>query len=126
MSEASTYKGKLLAMLDFYADYVFNPPIPGGCPILNTAVEADDQFPKRRRLVAKEMLSTVETIENLIEQGIKAGEFRKNVDSRRLAYIFFCTIEGGLMFARAERSEEPMQIVVQHCKDIVKQISKQI
>ncbi len=124
IDEGKTYREKLEALLDFYAGYVFNPPIPGGCPILNTAVEADDQFPKRRKLVAREMLRTVEAIEDLIEKGIAAGEFKKNVESRKLAYVFFCTVEGGLMFARAERSEEPMQIVVQHCKEIIKQISK--
>lgn len=126
IDKADTYRGKLEAVLDFYAEYVFNPPIPGGCPLFNTAVEADDQFPKRRKLVAREMVKTVEMIEHLIEQGIRSGEFGKSVNSRKLAYVFFCTIEGGLMFARAERSEEPMRIVVQHCRDIVKQISKQI
>lgn len=34
----TTYKKQLRAMLDFFAEYVFHPPVPGGCPLLNTAV----------------------------------------------------------------------------------------
>ena len=44
-------------------------------------------------------------------------------DAHQMAYVFFCSIEGAVMFARAERSEEPMQIVIKHCKNLVKQIS---
>src|SRR5690348_12418980 len=38
----NTYKKRLTAVLEFFAKYVFEPPIKGGCPLLNTAIEADD------------------------------------------------------------------------------------
>jgi AcrR family transcriptional regulator len=119
-----TYKKQLAALLDFYAKYVFNPPIPGGCPLLNTAVEADDYHTSMRKVVTKELLSTVDFISSLIKGGMKAGEFKKNIKPQELAYSFFCSIEGAIMFARVERSREPMDIIVRHCKSILEQISK--
>lgn len=125
LAPARTFKGQLTALLNFYADYVFNPPIPGGCPLLNAAVEVDDHHTSMRRVVVKELLQTVGFIEELLKQGVEAGEFDKKINARALAYTFFCSVEGALMFARAERSREPMDIVVQHCKKILDQISKQ-
>jgi len=119
----TTYKKQLRAMLDFFAEYVFHPPVPGGCPLLNTAVQADDQLPGMRRIVVKELMSTVMFIYNLINKGIKAGEFRKDVNARELAYTIFCSVEGAIMFSRVERSDEPMKIIVKHCKKLLNEIS---
>jgi TetR/AcrR family transcriptional regulator, transcriptional repressor for nem operon len=118
-----THKKKLIAMLDFYSQYVFNPPVPGGCPLMNTAVEADDNLPGMRRVVVKELMSTVMFIYNLLKKGIKAGEFKKDINPRELAYTFFCAIEGAVMFSRVERSEEPIRIIVRHCKKLLNEIS---
>lgn len=118
-----TNKRQLRAMLDFFAEYVFHPPVPGGCPLLNTAVQADDQLPGMRRVVVKELLSTVMFIYNLLNKGIQAGEFRKDTNTRELAYTIFCSIEGAIMFSRVERSDEPMKIIVKHCKKLLNEIS---
>ncbi len=118
-----TYKRQLRALFDFYAEYVFNPPVAGGCPLMNTAVEADDHLPGLRRVVVKELMSTVMFMYNLLNKGVKAGEFRKDINARELAYTFFCSIEGAVMFARAERSEEPVKIIVKHCKKLLNEIS---
>lgn len=118
-----TYKRQLRAMLDFFAEYVFHPPVQGGCPLLNTAVQVDDQLPGMRRVVVKELMSTVMFIYNLLNKGVKAGEFKKDINARELAYTLFCSIEGAIMFSRAERSEEPMKIIVKHCKKLLDEIS---
>jgi len=120
----NTYKKQLFALIDFYAEYVFNPPIPGGCPMLNMAVEADDYRTPMRKVVTKELMDTITFITSLLEGGIKAGEFKKDTKSNEIAYTIFCSVEGALMFARVERSDEPMKIIVRHCKNLVNQISK--
>jgi TetR/AcrR family transcriptional regulator, transcriptional repressor for nem operon len=124
LDAASTSHGQLLALLDFYASYVLNPPVDGGCPLLNYAIEADDHRTAMRRTVAKELNATVNFIQSLISKGIRSGEFKAGTDARKLAYIFFCSIEGALMFARVERDRGPMDIVVNHCKELLKQICK--
>ena len=118
-----TYKGKLIALLDFFACYVLEPPVAGGCPLLNAAVEADDHRIAMRPVVAREIREVVESIAILLRRGIKAGEFEQHINVRELSYTFFCVIEGAIMFSRVESSRLPMDIVVRHCKNKLDQIS---
>jgi TetR/AcrR family transcriptional repressor of nem operon len=119
----STYKGKLFAVLDFFSEYVLNPPVAGGCPLLNAAVEVDDHRVSMRGRVAQEIVEIVNSIAVLLKKGIKSGEFRKDTDVRALAYVIFCSVEGAIMFSRVERSREPMNIVVKHLKNKIDQIT---
>jgi TetR/AcrR family transcriptional repressor of nem operon len=123
LETARTYKAQLISLLEFFADYVFNPPVPGGCPLLNTAIEADDNRTSMRSVVTKELMQTIDFITDLIVRGIAAGEFKKGIKPKELAYSFFCAIEGAIMFSRVERSREPMDIIVSHCKKTLDQIS---
>lgn len=116
-------KGKLTAMLDFFARYVFEPPIPGGCPLLNTAVEADDHRLSMRPRVAAEIMQVIDFIATLLRQGMDDGEFKKDTNATEIAYTFFCAIEGAIMFSRVEGSSEPMEIIVNFCKNKLEQIS---
>jgi TetR/AcrR family transcriptional regulator, transcriptional repressor for nem operon len=124
MDQASTPRKQLEALLDFYSEYVFNPPVAGGCPLLNSAVEVDDHKTDMRRIVGSELVATVDLIASLLRKGIRTKEFNPQIKPRQLAYTFFCSVEGALMFARVERSREPMDIIVKHCKQILEQISK--
>jgi TetR/AcrR family transcriptional regulator, transcriptional repressor for nem operon len=121
---ASTYKKQLLALLGFYSKYVSDPPIAGGCPLLNTSIEADDHRVSMRRVVVKELMSTINFIRDLVQSGIDAKEFKSDTEPEEIAYTIFCAVEGALMFSRVERSREPMNIIVRHCKKIIDQISK--
>jgi len=115
-------KDKLLSLFDFYAQYVFNSPIPGGCPIMNNAVEADDYHPTIRKAVLTEMRKTTTSISELLEQGIKRGEFRPDIKPGDLALLFFCSIEGAIVVSRVSSSDVAMKLVVGHCRSIVEQI----
>jgi hypothetical protein len=119
----STYKAKLISLLDFFAKYVLDPPIAGGCPLLNAAIEADDQRTSMRPVVCEEIMYVINSIAALLRKGVRAGEFDKNINVRELAYTFFCSIEGAIMFSRVENSREPMDIVVKHCKNKLDQIT---
>jgi AcrR family transcriptional regulator len=119
-----TYRAQLSALLGFYSKYVFDPPIPGGCPLLNTAIEADDHRTSMRRVVVKELMSCISFISDLIRQGIKTKEFHPDTEPTEIAYTIFCAIEGALMYSRVERSREPMDIIIKHCEKILDQISQ--
>jgi TetR/AcrR family transcriptional regulator, transcriptional repressor for nem operon len=122
----SSHRGKLFALLDFFARYADRPPIAGGCPLMNLAVEADDNRISMRPVVAGEINRMVRFIDALIRKGIRSGEFKKDTDHRALAYTFFCALEGAIMFSRVERSREPMHIIVDHCKTKLDQITNPI
>ncbi len=124
MTEGQTSaKARLLAVLRFYATYVFKSPIPGGCPLLNNAVEADDHHQSLRDHVAKEIKNVVAFIARLLEEGKKSGEFDASVNSGELAMLFFTSVEGAIMVSRVTGSDRAMKIVVKNCKNILEQIS---
>lgn len=125
LSGKGTCRERLLGLLEFYAGYVLDPPVPGGCPLLNTAVEADDHHKFMRKAVKKELNNVVAYIQRLLDQGIATGEFRNIPDTRALAFVMFCSVEGAIMFSRIERSTEPMNYVVGHCRQLVYQIRKE-
>jgi TetR/AcrR family transcriptional regulator, transcriptional repressor for nem operon len=118
-----TAREKLIALVSFYADYVFNPPIPGGCPLLNHAVDADDHHSFLRETVASEIDRTIRFIASVLDEGKKNGEFSREIKSLELATIFFTSIEGALMVSRVSNSDVPMKIVVRHCKSILDTIT---
>ncbi len=51
---------KLHAILQYYRNYTVNPPIEGGCPLMNTGLDADDSYPflkKKAKEALLEMLA---------------------------------------------------------------------
>ena len=123
LSSVKTYKGKLIALHKFFVNYVMKPPIPGGCPLLNTAVEADDHHVSLRKEVAKSFTKVIDFMTELIEEGKKNNEFRRNANSRQLAMTMFCAIEGAIVFSRVSSSRDPIKAVSQYCYQLLDQIS---
>jgi len=123
ISAQTTNKKKLIAFLDFFTRYVFHPPVKGGCPLLNTAVEADDYRTSMKKIVAAELDRTVSFMVTTIEAGKKAGEFKPEIKARELALFFFCSIEGAIMFSRVSSSEEAIKAVVKQVKAMVEEFS---
>jgi hypothetical protein len=78
------------------------PPIAGGCPILNTAIEADDGNPVLRARVARALRDWISRVEKVIAQGLKTGRIRPGTDPRTVATVIVSTLEGALMISRLE------------------------
>jgi TetR/AcrR family transcriptional regulator, transcriptional repressor for nem operon len=100
ISPCKTAQEKLFAILDFYSTYITNPPISGGCPLLNTSVEADDSFPflkTRARAAQNEMLASLVQI---FQAGKKNGEFKKDMQPQREGEMMYALIEGGIVMAK--------------------------
>jgi AcrR family transcriptional regulator len=91
---------KLVCILQFYRNYITNPPIEGGCPLLNTSVEADDSFPflkTRAKAAQNEMLGSLTQI---FQEGKKNGELKKDIQPQREAENMYALIEGGIVMAK--------------------------
>ncbi|MCB0586898.1 MAG: TetR/AcrR family transcriptional regulator [Phaeodactylibacter sp.] len=91
---------KLKAVVYFYKERILNPPIEGGCPIQNTAIDADDSNPRLRQQVINALDEWQQRIVHTLEKGKERGEVRLPVDSRAFATQFIGTLEGGIMLAQ--------------------------
>ena len=96
----STAMGKLLSIINFYHDYTINDDFSGGCPIQNTAVDADDHIPFLKVKAAAALNEMLGSLEHIILKGVEKGEFRKDLDAQSEALQFFSMIEGGIMMSK--------------------------
>ena len=83
-------------------------PIPGGCPLMNAAVDADISS-KEIWLLAKAGLKTWKSmIGAILEEGIRNREIRADVEPRRTANTIISLLEGALMMSRLEGRKEAL------------------
>lgn len=90
---------KLHATIDHFKDVVHNPPLPGGCPLLNGAVESDNAHPALREKVQGAMKKFLQFIETMIAQGVENGNLKSDVDAHTMATFIVASLEGGMMLS---------------------------
>lgn len=105
---------RLMAILTIYEHLLNDPPVPGGCPILNTAVESDDAHPALREQAKLAMDGWHQLIQRIVDKGIQRGEFHATVDSATVATILIATIEGAVMLSKLYGDGAYMERALQH------------
>jgi TetR/AcrR family transcriptional repressor of nem operon len=104
----------------YIANFVNNrSPVAGGCPILNTAIDADDGNPMLRAKVTKALKSWRCRLRTVIENGMASGEIRPDANARGAATLIVATLEGALMMSRIERTYEPLREVQRHLNSYI-------
>jgi AcrR family transcriptional regulator len=94
----------------FVGRFVETPsPIKGGCPLMNTAIDADDGNPELRELARKGVEAWKARIEKIVKSGMERGEIRKEVKPRRIANSMIAMLEGSLMISRTEGTRKAMK-----------------
>ena len=112
VDENATGIEKLKQLIANFIDY--RSPVAGGCPILNTAVDADDGNPVLRARVGKALRSWVTRLESIVKQAAVRGEIRPGVDPKAVAVLIVAPLEGALMMSRLERNDYALRNVQQH------------
>jgi TetR/AcrR family transcriptional repressor of nem operon len=92
----------------------YRSSVPGGCPLLNTAVDADDGNSVLRTRAAAALRSWLGQVQSIIEQAKERGETRRAVDSGMVATLIVASLEGALMMSRLQRSDEPLRRIQSH------------
>lgn len=119
MDKHTTIKAKLLVYASVYDDFLRSPFPEGGCPILNTAIEADDTHAALKEKAKTALLSWKKSITSLIEAGIAKKEFRAKIDAEQIALTMIAMIEGGIMIAKLTGKSEHRKAVMRSVKKII-------
>jgi TetR/AcrR family transcriptional regulator, transcriptional repressor for nem operon len=88
--------------------------IPGGCPLLNTAIDTDDGNIVLRERARKALRSWRSYVISIIRAGIKAREIRPRIDEKKVASLIISSLEGAVMLNRLEQGEEALRAVQAH------------
>jgi TetR/AcrR family transcriptional repressor of nem operon len=97
------------------ANFVERPGIiPGGCPLLNTAIDTDDGNAVLRERAREALRGWRSYIISVIHAGIKARQIRPRIDAKKLATLIISSLEGAIMLHRLERTEETLRVIQAH------------
>jgi len=105
---------RLLAIVSVFQSEVEDPPVAGGCPILNTAIEADDANEELRDRARAAMDDWRATIHRIVSKGIERQEIRPGIDADEVASILIATLEGALMLSNLYRDPTHMKRAADH------------
>lgn len=122
METATTFKDQLMAYADVYYHYSQSLFPEGGCPILNTAVEADDTNERLKNKAATAIKKWQQKVEDLIVAGIEAGEFRKETNAVQLSTGIVALVEGGIMIAKVTDDRPALKHALQTVALLIDQI----
>src|SRR5437016_14642980 len=88
--------------------------VPGGCPLLNTAIDSDDGHPQLRRKARRALDYWLDRLQSIAEEGKQRGEVHSAIDSAELARLIVSTLEGGLMVRRLQRRNDALVFDCRH------------
>ena len=109
VDEKATGIEKLKQLIANFMNY--RSPVPGGCPVLNTAIDTDDGNPVLRARVAKALRSWLSRLQIIVEKARERGETRPGVDPKVVATLIVASLEGALMMSRLQRNDEALRRV---------------
>jgi TetR/AcrR family transcriptional regulator, transcriptional repressor for nem operon len=100
---------RVIALAEVFAGVLRDPPVPGGCPLMNAAIENDDGNPVLRARSREALDSLWGLIERLLRQGRDRGEVNPDVDTTEVATVVVSLCEGALMMSQLYRDEAPLR-----------------
>jgi TetR/AcrR family transcriptional regulator, transcriptional repressor for nem operon len=90
-------------------NYVNTPSFTGGCPLLNSAVDADDGNLALRSRVRKSMKGWEDFLAQTVEDGQSAGEINLQIDPRAVANLVISLLEGATAIARINKRSDALR-----------------
>lgn len=114
VNAADTADEKLIALAETFEPLATDDR--GGCPLLNAAVEVDDEtsHPDLRGQVRSVFSDWRGLIGDIVRGGIRRGEVRPHVDPDVVASVVISTLEGAVMLSRIERDPAHIRRAIDH------------
>jgi TetR/AcrR family transcriptional regulator, transcriptional repressor for nem operon len=87
---------------------------PGGCPLLNFAVDADDGNLALRTRVRKALQGWEDFLAKLVEDGQTAGEVNPEIGPHSVANLMISILEGATVVARINKRSRALDDAQRH------------
>ena len=101
------------------ANFVTRTGLPGGCPLLNTAVDADNGNRVLRERVRKALTNWQSMLRTILEDGIRSGNIRSNIDPVAAANRIIGSLEGAMLISRIERNDLALRQTLESLDEFV-------
>ena len=103
---------RLMVYPKVYSDFLTIPFLKPGCPILNTATEADDTHRGLKKRAANALGFWKTSLENQIKRGIQRGEIKADTKPSEVAVVLMALIEGAAMVAKVTDKPAELRIAM--------------
>lgn len=120
IKEKATAPEKLRAIFEYHANYVMHPPVKGGCPLLNVAIESDDSNPALRKQAVVMLDGLRDAIVRILDNGIRFGQLRRGIDTQYYATLIIASLEGAIMMSKLRGNNHDMIRVIKHLEEVTK------
>lgn len=91
---------RLDAIIGVFAALHDDPPVPGGCPVMNAGIENDDGNPALRDRARRAMDGLRDLVLRTIDRGLERGQIRPGTDRDDLATVVVATMEGAVALSK--------------------------
>ena len=98
--------------------------IEGGCPILNTAIDADDTHPQLREKAIGALKNWQAAIVKIINQGIADHEIKPETNAVKFAAILISITEGAIMQAKLTGQTSELDTAMDFLINLINQLKK--
>lgn len=115
---------RLVALVDAVRRHAEEPPVAGGCPLLNTAVASSGASPELRARARRAMERWRGIVRRIVEDGMAAGELVPGLDADAEASVMLATLEGAVMLATLYRDPVHVQRSADHLVAHVARIAR--
>ena len=105
---------RLLAIVEVIRGLCADRVLPGGCPILTTAIEADGTLPALADRAREAMTRWQKLIGANVKAGVERGELRPEADPYVVATIVTATLEGAVFLSKLYDDDTAMHRAVDH------------
>lgn len=113
---------KLRAILAYFGSYITNPPVKGGCPLLNVAIEADDANPILRKAAIRILDMLRDSLVTVLDKGIKYKQIKSGIDKEFYATLMIASLEGAIMMSKLRGNNDDIRRVLLHLEKQVTEI----
>jgi TetR/AcrR family transcriptional repressor of nem operon len=93
--------------------------VPGGCPLMNTAIEADDGNAVLRARARRALQSWTERLSKIASEGIKKRQIDPRVHPLKLSHLIIGSLEGALLISRLQNDDEPLRAIRKHLHEFL-------
>jgi AcrR family transcriptional regulator len=114
---------KLREIVNYYEEYIKHPPIAGGCPIINTCIEADDNYPQLRSRAVESVAVLRDSIVKIIDRGIQEGQIKTGTKSEEIGLLIFTSVQGAIILSRVEGNQHSYRVVKSYLTSMIDSIS---
>jgi TetR/AcrR family transcriptional repressor of nem operon len=113
---------RLLVYPQTFRNYLALPFLQAGCPILNTATEADDTHPLLREKAANALREWKQAVEQQVERGISRQEIKPEIIPEDVAVLMISMTEGAIMQAKVLGNTSALKITMTYLEKFLRSL----